>query len=28
VEDLMLARPESAVARIETEIQRLLDEFR
>ena len=28
VEDLLLARPESAIARIESEIHRLLDEFR
>jgi protein-tyrosine phosphatase len=28
VEDLLLARPQSAIARIETEIHRLLDEFR
>jgi protein-tyrosine phosphatase len=28
VEDLLLARPENAIARLETEIHRLLDEFR
>jgi protein-tyrosine phosphatase len=28
VEDLLLARPESAISRIESEIHRLLDEFR